>query len=116
MQQKLVLVGVLVVTLVLSIVIGSAVGEGDYVELSIYGVIGLTLCYFTFAYKWTWQLILFILYLGFNYIHGFSIEAGHLAIILLSLYTIVSLFKGGIARPPQLLRQSGGRFLIFLCI
>jgi len=93
---------------------GTAIGEADYEELSIYGVIALVLIYFTFAYRWTWQLILFISYIGFNYNHGFALESQHLAIVLLLLYSGISLFKGHQTRVTPIFRECGSRLIVGL--
>lgn len=116
MQQRVILVAVFAVALVFSIIMGTAIGEADYQELSVYGVIAMALIYFTVAYRWTWQLILIISYLGFNYIHGFSLESQHLAIVLLTLYSGISIFRGHQRKVTPVFRQCGGGLVVGLCI
>lgn len=99
---------VMAVALLLALILGVQLGSGDYQSASIWLVIGLVIVYVTHLHHYTWQIVIFSVFLGFTYRPaGFAMDAQHIGLALGGLLAILYLMAPITYRPEQYLPRSG---------
>ncbi|MGI9241721.1 MAG: hypothetical protein ACR2RV_13045, partial [Verrucomicrobiales bacterium] len=96
------------VALLLALILGVQLGSGDYESASIWLVIALVILYVTHLHHYTWQIIVFNVFLGFTFRPaGFAIDSQHIGLALGGLLALLYLLAPITYRPEQYLPRSG---------
>ena len=68
MKNKITFVALLVFISIGSLFFGSVIGQSRFIDLSLYGLVALFFLYLSFLYKFTWQIVLFLVWSGVNFL------------------------------------------------
>ena len=91
---------------------GSVIGQSRFVDLSIYGLVALLFLYLSFLYKFTWQIVLFLVWSGVNLNFGFRLSSQQYAAAILLVYGIIIFLLGRNPYPnPVFLKRVNGKSL-----
>ena len=115
MKNKITFAALLVFISIGALFFGSVIGQSRFVDLSIYGLVALLFLYLSFLYKFTWQIVLFLVWSGVNLNFGFRLSSQQYAAAILLIYGIIIFLLGRNPYPnPAFLKRVNGRGL-FIC-
>ena len=115
MKNKITFVTLLVVISIGALFFGSVIGQSRFVDLSLYGLVALFFLYLSFLYKFTWQIVLFLVWSGVNLNYGFRLTSQQYAAAILLVYGIIIflLRKNPYPNPVFLKRVNGKSLFIW---
>ena len=112
MKNKITFVALLVFISIGALFFGSVIGQSRFVDLSIYGLVALLFLYLSFLYKFTWQIVLFLVWSGVNLNFGFRLSSQQYAAAILLVYGIIIFLLGRNPYPnPVFLKRVNGKSL-----
>ena len=115
MKNKITFAALLVFISIGALFFGSVIGQSRFVDLSIYGLVALLFLYLSFLYKFTWQIVLFLVWSGVNLNFGFRLSSQQYAAAILLIYGIIIFLLGRNPYPnPAFLKRVNGKGL-FIC-
>lgn len=115
MKNKLTFVALLVFISIGALFFGSVIGQSRFVDLSIYGLVAFLFLYLIFLYRFTWQIVLFLVWSGVNLNFGFRLSSQHYGAVILLVYGIIIFLLGRNPYPnPVFLKRVNGKSL-FIC-
>jgi hypothetical protein len=89
MKNKITFAALLVFISIGALFFGSVIGQSRFVDLSVYGLVALFFLYLSFLYKFTWQIVLFLVWSGVNLNYGFRLGSEQYATAILLVYGII---------------------------
>ena len=115
MKNKITFAALLIFISIGALFFGSVIGQSRFVDLSIYGLVALLFLYLSFLYKFTWQIVLFLVWSGVNLNFGFRLSSQQYAAAILLIYGIIIFLLGRNPYPnPAFLKRVNGKGL-FIC-
>ena len=112
MKNKITFAALLVFISIGALFFGSLIGQSRFVDLSVYGLVALLFLYLSFLYKFTWQIVLFLVWSGVNLNFGFRLSSQQYAAAILLIYGIIIFLLGRNPYPnPAFLKRVNGRGL-----
>lgn len=112
MKNKITFAALLVFISIGALFFGSVIGQSRFVDLSIYGLVALLFLYLSFLYKFTWQIVLFLVWSGVNLNFGFRLSSQQYAAAILLVYGIIIFLLGRNPYPnPVFLKRVNGKSL-----
>jgi hypothetical protein len=112
MNNKITFVALLVFISIGALFFGSVIGQSRFVDLSLYGLVALFFLYLSFLYKFTWQIVLFLVWSGVNLNYGFRLSSQQYAAAILLVYgIIIFLLRRNPYPNPAFLNRVNGKSL-----
>jgi hypothetical protein len=116
MKNKITFAAILAIVIIGALFVGSVIGQSRFVDLSLYGLVALVFLYLGFLYKFTWQIVLFLVWSGVQLNYGFKLSSQEYAAAILILYgLIIFLLRKNPYPNPNFLNRVNSRSLLFFC-
>ncbi len=115
MNNKISLVFLVSIIIIGASFLGLTIGQARFVDLSIYGLVTLGALYLCYLYKFTWQIVLFLVFSGVQLNYGFRLSSQQYAVALLLLYgVLITLLRSNPFPKPDFFRRiHAGRLVWF---
>ena len=115
MKNKISIAAILSVIVIGALFVGSIIGQSRFVDLSIYGLVALVFLYLAYLYKFTWQIVLFLVWSGVQLNYGFRLSSQEYAAAVLIVYgMIIFLLRKNPYPNPVFLNRVNSRGLLFV--
>ena len=115
MKNKITFAAVLVFISIGALFFGSVIGQSRFVDLSLYGLVALFFLYLGYLYKFTWQIVLLLVWSGVNLNYGFQLSSQQYAAAIMLFYgVIIFLLRRNPYANPDFLKRVNGNGL-FIC-
>ena len=112
MKNKITFAALLVFISIGALFFGSVIGQSRFIDLSLYGLVALFFLYLSFLYKFTWQIVLFLVWSGVNLNYGFRLTSQQYAAAILLVYgIIIFLLRKNPYPNPDFLKRVNGKSL-----
>ncbi|MDB4669546.1 hypothetical protein OAF33_00735 [bacterium] len=113
MNRNIVQSIILGILLLLAVLLGTTIGNQNYLGLSGYVSIGIILWFLTVGWKITWKIAAFFVLSGLIIQQSFAFGGNHLMFLMILLGSIISLVNRNRAPVPKLIKDAGVKQLKF---
>lgn len=108
MNSKIAVILTLVFAIVAAVFLGFSVATAEYLELSLYLLIGFTLWYLAIGWRITWKIAAVMLISRFTMQQGLLIEGPHLFAFMVGVSSVIAIFIHRVQDGQSALLQDAG--------